>query len=245
MAPLLAERLRVFAIDQRGHGLSDKPGNYSFAEVTADLAGFIEMLGLERPVIVGHSWGGCVALEFAAGYPDVPAGIALIDGGFMARSTFEMAWEQAQVMMRPPEIDGVPVETFVGFAKKWPEVSAIWSDQLQEMVLSNLEVRDGKVYRRLPIPDHMEIAREIWEQKPSELYPRIRCPVLMVPAIQHSDDPQRGLWATAKLQGIEAAKGALNEVRVVVMEDSIHDVPIQRPKDLAAAIIEFVKAGEA
>ena len=71
--------------------------------------------------------------------------------------------------MRPPEIDGVPVETFLGYVKKWPEVADIWSDQLREMILSNLEVRDGKVYRRLPIPDHMKIAREIWHQQPSEL----------------------------------------------------------------------------
>jgi len=238
-APLVAERFRVFALDQRGHGLSDKPGSYTFAEVTGDLSTFIEGLGLERPVIVGHSWGAGVAVQFAADYPDIPSAIGLIDGGFMARSSFEMTWEQAEVMMRPPAIDGVPVKTFLGFAKKWPDVAGIWSDQLGEMILSNLEVRDGKVYRRLPILDHMTIAREIWEQEPSELYPRIRCPVLMVPAIKHSDDSQRELWTSAKLQGIARAKQLLRDVRVVPMEDTIHDVPVQRPKELAAAVIDF------
>jgi pimeloyl-ACP methyl ester carboxylesterase len=237
-APILAERFRTFALDQRGHGLSDKPGSYTFAEVTADLAGFIEMLTLERPVVVGHSWGGGVAVQFAADYPDVPAAIALIDGGFLSRS-LDATWEEAEVMMRPPQIDGVPVETFVGFARKWPDVAEIWSDQLRDMILSNLEVLEGKVYRRLPILDHMKIAEEIWHQQPSELYPRIRCPVLMVPAIKHSDDAQRELWTRAKLQGIETAKTLLRDVQVVPMEDSIHDVPVQRPKELAAAIIEF------
>ncbi|HEV8574629.1 MAG TPA: alpha/beta fold hydrolase, partial [Dehalococcoidia bacterium] len=139
-APLLAESFRVFALDQRGHGLSDKPGSYTFAAVTGDLATFIKTLGLERPVIVGHSWGAGVAVQFAADYPEVPAAIALVDGGFVERSSFEATWEQAEVMMRPPQIDGVPVETFTGFAKKWPDVAAIWSDQLEEMILSNLEV---------------------------------------------------------------------------------------------------------
>jgi pimeloyl-ACP methyl ester carboxylesterase len=240
-APLLAERFHTFAIDQRGHGLSDKPGSYTYAEVTGDLAGFIESLGLERPVIVGHSWGAGVALQFAADYPEGAAAIALIDGAFIGRF-MDASWEQAEVMMRPPEIDGVPVETFTGFVKKWPDVAAVWSDQLQDMILSNLEIRAGKVYRRLPIPDHMKIAREIWEQQPSELYPRVRCPVLMVPAIKHSDDAQRELWTRAKLVGIEAAKDLLPEVHIVPMEDTIHDVPIQRPKELAAAIIDF--AGE-
>src|SRR5687768_7247630 len=84
-APLLAERFRVFALDQRGHGLSDRPGSYTFAEVTGDLAGLLQGLGLERPVIAGHSWGASVALQFAAKYPEVPAALALIDGAFIGR----------------------------------------------------------------------------------------------------------------------------------------------------------------
>jgi esterase len=238
-APLLAERFHTFAVDQRGHGLSDKPGSYTFAEVTGDLAAFIDALGLERPVIVGHSWGAGVALRFAADRPDIPSAIALIDGGFVERSPSQ-TWEKAEVMMRPPEIDGVPVERFVGFMKNWPDIAPLWSDQLSEMILSNLDVREGKVYRRLPIPDHMKIAREIWEQDTALLWDRVRCPVLMVPALKESQDPRASLWTKAKLQGIETAKTLVRDVRVAPMEDTIHDVPIQRPKQLAAAIIDFV-----
>ena len=103
--------------------------------------------------------------------------------------------------MRPPEIDGTPVETFVGYMKKWPDIAPLWSDQLGEMVLSNLEVRDGKVYRRLPIPDHMKIAREIWEQDTALLWERVRCPVLMVPAIKESSDPRSSLMDESKASG--------------------------------------------
>jgi pimeloyl-ACP methyl ester carboxylesterase len=237
-APILAQHFHALALDQRGHGLSDKPGSYTFAEVTGDLAAFIEGLGLERPVVAGHSWGAGVALQFAADYPGIPAGIALIDGGFVERSSSQ-TWEHAEAMMRPPEIDGTPVDTFVGFMKRWPDIAPIWSDQLKEMVLSNLEVRDGQVYRRLPIPDHMKIAREIWEQDTSLLWDRARCPVLMVPAIKESSDPRGALWTQAKLQGIETAKRKLKDATVVPMEDTIHDVPIQRPKELAQAIIDF------
>ncbi len=237
-APLLAEHFHTLALDQRGHGLSDKPGSYTFAGVTGDLSAFADALGLERPVITGHSWGAGVALSFAADHPETPAAIALIDGGFVERSSSQ-TWEHAEAMMRPPEIDGVPMDTFVGYMRKWPDIAPIWSDQLKEMVLSNLEVRDGKVYRRLPIPDHMKIAREIWEQDTSLLWERVRCPVLMVPAIKESGDPRSALWTQAKLQGIETAKRKLKSATVVPMEDTIHDVPIQRPKELAQAIIDF------
>jgi pimeloyl-ACP methyl ester carboxylesterase len=238
-APLLAERFRVLALDQRGHGLSDKPGSYTFADVTGDLASFMQSLGFEQAAIAGHSWGAAVALQFAATHADTPSAVALIDGGFTERSSSEMTWDKAQAMMRPPEIDGVPVETFVGYMKRWPDIAEIWSEQLAEMVLSNFEVRDQRVYRRLPIPDHMKIAREIWEQKTSDLWKRVRCPVLLVPAVKESNDPRAEIWNKAKAQGIEVARKALRNVAVVPMEDTIHDVPIQRPRQLAQAIIDF------
>jgi pimeloyl-ACP methyl ester carboxylesterase len=238
MAPILAEHFRTLAVDQRGHGLSDQPGSYTFDDLTGDLSAFIGALGLERPVIAGHSWGAGVALRFAADYPVTPSAIALVDGGFVERSSSQ-SWEQAEAMMRPPEINGVPVEIFVGYMRKWPDIAALWSEQLAEMVLSNLEVRDGKVFRRLPIPDHMKIAREIWEQDTALLWERVRCPVLIVPALKESGDPRSQLWTKAKLQGIETAKRKLKDATVIPMEDTIHDIPIQRPKELAQAIIDF------
>jgi pimeloyl-ACP methyl ester carboxylesterase len=237
-APILAVHFRVLALDQRGHGLSDQPGSYTFADVTGDLAGFIEALGVEPPVVVGHSWGAGVALRFAADRPEMTSAIALVDGGFVERSSSQ-TWEKAEAMMRPPEINGVPLETFVGFMKRWPDIAPLWSEQLGEMILSNLEVRHGQVYRRLPIPDHMKIAREIWEQDTATLWDRVRCPVLMVPALKESQDPRSTLWTKAKLQGIETAKRKLKDATVVPMEDTIHDVPVQRPKELASAIIDF------
>ena len=55
VGPLLARRFRVFALDQRGHGESDTPDSgYDFGTVPGDLAAFVNELGLERPVVVGH-----------------------------------------------------------------------------------------------------------------------------------------------------------------------------------------------
>src|SRR3990172_1519695 len=56
---LYREGYRVAAVDQRGHGLSDKPDDgYSFDEVTADLHELIGGLGLKKPVLAGQSGGG-------------------------------------------------------------------------------------------------------------------------------------------------------------------------------------------
>jgi pimeloyl-ACP methyl ester carboxylesterase len=53
----------------RGHGDSIKPskGAYSLLHTADDAAAFIEMLGLERPLLMGHSWGGATAMVLASG----------------------------------------------------------------------------------------------------------------------------------------------------------------------------------
>lgn len=63
---------RVIAIDQLGHGRSDKPrGDYSMYQILADLGAALDALGLnERIILVGHSFGGAIAAEFAAAHPE-------------------------------------------------------------------------------------------------------------------------------------------------------------------------------
>ncbi len=69
VGPALADRYRVYALDMRGHGDSIKPpaGAYSLRHTADDAAALIEALGLERPAIMGHSWGGATAMVLAGG----------------------------------------------------------------------------------------------------------------------------------------------------------------------------------
>lgn len=69
VGPALATRYRVYALDMRGHGESIKPpaGAYSLRHTADDAAAFIEALGLERPALIGHSWGGATAIVLASG----------------------------------------------------------------------------------------------------------------------------------------------------------------------------------
>lgn len=67
----LAGTHRVFALDQRGHGHSDWPGEYGFARWRDDVIGFLQALGLERVALIGHSLGALAALLVAAERPDL------------------------------------------------------------------------------------------------------------------------------------------------------------------------------
>lgn len=77
----LAERYRVIAVDQRGHGNSAKPAlGYGSEEYSDDVRGLIEALGGSgRNVVVGHSLGCRNAIVAAARFPDLVSGIVGID----------------------------------------------------------------------------------------------------------------------------------------------------------------------
>jgi len=76
----LADDYAMILPDARGHGLSDKPAQgYAPTDHAADVAGLIEALGLERPVLAGHSMGGAVAALTAALYPELVSGVILED----------------------------------------------------------------------------------------------------------------------------------------------------------------------
>ena len=82
VAPILARRARVIALDLRGHGASAKPDSgYDFDTVAMDVIGFCRVIGLRNPLVAGHSWGGNVAVHLAANYPAQFSRLVMVDGG--------------------------------------------------------------------------------------------------------------------------------------------------------------------
>jgi len=235
--PLLAEKsLHVVALDQRGHGESDQPDSgYDFTSVVPDLAGFVERLGIgEASVMVGHSWGASVVLHYGVAHPDRTAGVVLVDGG-TASPGERWTWAETESRLTPPDIDGL-----------------LWSDLHQRMARNNgayVDPRveavgrslfhvdaDGRVSRRFRIPNHMQVVRALWEQRVVELLPQLKCPLLILPARQSSDAPE---WLASKAANVQRALELQPTARVRWFEDTVHDVPLQRPAELADELHEF------
>ncbi len=84
VGPALSDQLHWYALDQRGHGHSDRAAqlsDYSRDHMADDIRGFIESQSLDRPVVIGHSMGGMNAMTFAAEHPDRLRALILIDVG--------------------------------------------------------------------------------------------------------------------------------------------------------------------
>lgn len=79
----LADRFRIIALDQRGHGDSEwaRDAAYGPEEMARDALGLIAAEGLERPIVMGHSMGGMVTMRLAALRPELPRAAVLVDVG--------------------------------------------------------------------------------------------------------------------------------------------------------------------
>ena len=244
VAPQLAEDFAVIAVDQRGHGLSDKPDTgYDFASVSRDLLGVIKARGLDRPLIVGHSWGADVALEFSVANPDAVGGICFVDGGMIEPSARPgMTLEKARVDMAPPVFAGMTLlalrERFTNRVRPFP-----LPPEFDQILMNNFEVmEDGTVITRLSRENHLRIIDALWEHHPSHLYPKVPCPVLMLPARMTNDDSVAER-TFRRQESVAVAEELLPKVKLVWLEDSIHDVPVQRPELVAGTIRDSITAG--
>ena len=243
VAPILAGHCRVVALDQRGHGESAKPDDgYDFATVVGDLHGFISRLGLESPIVVGHSWGADVALEYAVAHPETTGGLAFVDGGTIEVSTRPgMTLEKAREELAPPHFTGMTVAHLRERVRSWP-IGRPVTPEMEEVRLSNFDLRDdGTVKARLSRENHMRIIEALWDHRPSLLYSQVQCPVLL-PARQEGVDSEMTRRFN-KEESITQASELLLSGKAMWLEDSIHDVPLQRPELVAGVIGDHILDG--
>ncbi len=242
VAPYLQPRFRVVAIDQRGHGQSDKPDEgYDYDTVSDDLVAAVAALGFRRPVIVGHSWGAGVALHLAAVASKLPAAIVLVDGGTREFGSV-MTLDEALVRLAPPRLAGTPRTEFIArLRRRWPP--EVWSPVLEAAIMGNFAVDDqDHIAPHLTFERHLMVVQALWDARPSRLYNLIRCPVLIVPA-----DPPLPIDAAAasllerNREAVDFAARTLSDARVVWARDSLHDIPLHHPQFLAEQIAAFVE----
>lgn len=79
LAKVFAEKFTVYLVDQRNHGQSPHSMDFNYEVLTEDLYKFITDHQIQKPVIIGHSMGGKVAMNFAVKYPDHLSSLVVVD----------------------------------------------------------------------------------------------------------------------------------------------------------------------
>lgn len=223
---------RVVAVDQRGHGLSAKVDDgYDMATLTRDLVAVMDAHALQRPVVVGQSWGGNVVLELAARHGDRVTALVCVDGGHIDLSAQFPDRATMRAALTPPRLDGMRLADLeAGLRQR----SAHWPERGIRGQLANVLRRpDGTVAPHLPLDRHLAILDHLWAQRPAQRWAQVPVASLLLPV--------RGGYAPGdtKERAVDAAVRANPRVRVTWLEGD-HDVHAERPEDVVELVLGFL-----
>ncbi len=223
-AGAIAGRLRLIAPDARGHGQSGRPADgYAPADFAADALAVLDRLGIERAIVVGHSMGGLHSINLTARHPERVQALVIVDA---SPEPLPAGAERAQRLLtgRPARF-GDREEARAYLQRTSPGYpDAVYENRL---AFAFREEDGGLVWRS----DQAALERIMSGRLPSEdrwdALAGIACPTLVARGTRSnvlSEDVARRIVRTL-------ADGRLMEV------DAGHNVPLDRPRELADAVV--------
>ncbi len=218
--------LRVVALDQRGHGDSERPGGpYDGATVVADALTALDALGLSRVVVVGHSWGASTALRLAATAPERVLAVVAVDGGLRSARDAGSSRDEARERLTPPRT-ALPPQQLRAMVSRGP-LAPWWSDDVEGALLPLFAVGpDGLARARLPFAAHMAIVDDLLDSDVGALLPDVRCPAWLVACQPGGGDDAS---AERNAAALDRAGGLMARPRLLRWRGALHDVPLQWP----------------
>lgn len=225
---------RLVALDQRGHGLTGQPplapafpDGYAMEQLLDDVAFLISELGLRGPVVVGHSWGATVALEFVGTRTGTASGLVFVDGPVQAAANL-FSWEEAQTLMQPPLPRFASFEDALSESRR--DFEGSWDEDLESFVKARIVPEGEALVLTLTAPVRLELLRGLYESQPDVLWPRLEVPAV---ALLAKHGPTR--ISRSREQGAERLATLAPKVEVRWF-DSPHDIPLFMPAEVASAV---------
>lgn len=244
VAERLADRWRVIANDQRGHGDSAKPsGGYDFETFARDLQGLIEALDLHDPVAVGHSSGGTTLVIHAALFPGVLRALALIEpiipppewrATTAAPAGSRSAHDMRTMALKRRSLWDSPEAMFEAFRGRPP--FATWTEgALRTYAQRGLARRsDGQYELKCPPAVEAKFYEAVACLDPAPYLSAVSCPALVLWGAE-SDLGRGGL--------ADHVRRALPDATTRILDGATHFPPMERPEVVAAEIERFFAAG--
>lgn len=236
LAPL-TDHLQVVYYDQRGHGRSDHSTaeSWNLRTWADDLRRLCDALGLAKPVVLGTSFGGFVALTYAGLFPDHPGGIILANttgGRLDHQSSIEIfrrlgGDEAAEVAQRTfTELTGESEAEFNRVCLPLYSSTPGYAEQSRQQRARSIETLDVNLHYFRHEAPHFD---------PWTLLPSIICPALILAG---EDDPICPLPTVEDLARHLPAK----TTRLVRLPQARHEIFRDRPDLAFPAIEEFIRS---
>lgn len=233
----LARRYRVVALDLPGYGKSSKANyHYSMAFFARVVDRMITLLRLPRPVLVGHSMGGQIAMTHALLYPGRAEALVLVDpAGFETFGKGEGSWLAEAVTKQL--IAATPPDTV------WANLEVnfhVMPKEARFMARDRLRVIGGPDFDAYAYANSRSVYAMIHEPVAARLG-EIRVPTLVVFGADDRLIPNPVLHGGTTRAVAEAGVAKLGHARLVMIPRAGHMAQFERPDAFDAAVLEFLQ----
>ena len=228
VAEVLAQDFDVVMVDARGHGKSDAPENgYTLQNLGAELAGVIQELKLDQPILLGHSMGAITALVAAGMYPSLPRAILLEDPPpfwmNIAGTSRDESFKNGFITW----INSIKRKTWGELLSECREQNPAWSEAEFEPWINSKHRVSPKVTALIDPPDMTSIDLP-------NLFKRITCPTLFISA-----EAARGAASSDK--DISQLKTYIPHMQVTHVTDAGHNIRREQFATYLESIKFFMK----
>lgn len=221
--PHLPGNLHVYALTQRGHGLSSKPNSgYTTRDFAADVAAFMEQKGIAKAIVVGHSMGGANAMQFAVDYPGKVAQLVIVSSDPYFNSNGSVSeFSQFVASIQPAGYD-----TFVEQFQTSTLNVTIDSSFLRTMI------EEG---RKMPLPTFKSAWQGLMNTDLREPIKKIRVPVMIC-------------WGERDgfclRPGQDLMRANLPNATLKIYEGTGHSLHWEQPERFAKDLVTFIRGSE-
>lgn len=236
--PLLAPHFHLYALDNFGTGNSDRPSDdfaYTVDEQADLIVKLMDELKLERSTFIGVSYGGMIALNLAARYPERVHAVVCIEGAVIMPkpSPYQFMEEGLETpilgdaiigLIRSGLLDRIITEDVMG--DSWPHLDEGDRAEVSEIVSHYTDAATRPTW--LGLARALRLTRDFTEEAK-----HITAPVLYLYGEKTS-------FARMINNNIEYFQKHLPHVQLVSFSDGIHDLELQKPVETTAAILEFL-----
>lgn len=210
VAPLLHQRYRLIAIDLPGHGASTTPHVYSFEHDLAAVDQVRRTLGLHRPAVVGHSYGGMLAIALGTARPGDYRVLVNVDGVGFALETSTGLETNAETLPDGDSVDqGDATWLEAEIRREVSEAAAVGLhlDPEGEMVRRAFQLRDDGLWHSSPtFHRFVEIVRGLEGRRLVPAYAASSCPTVTVIAEHRcATDEQEAASTRRHVERVRAA----------------------------------------
>ena len=151
LAPKLASRFRVVGLTRRGHGRSGRPDSgYDLDTFVQDIRRFLDTLGIERSILVGHSFGGLEMPLFAIRHPQRVEAIVYLDALFPRLDpepdlSGDPIWSMIPTA-GPTADDLVSREAYLTYYKQArPAWARVWCEAMEADLMDKVTIKEAVV----------------------------------------------------------------------------------------------------